>query len=68
MKRTILITVLGSMLAVAGLALGSDTASRAADRNCPFPCGSCPLPCAAQNAAAATDGGCSSSCSYATAN
>ena len=66
MKRSILIMVLGSMLAVAGLALGSDTASRSAS-DCPFPCGPCPVSCTAQGAASAM-GGCPSSCPLAPAN
>lgn len=66
MKRNILIMALGATLAVAGLAIGSDTAPRAAG-DCIGPCGPCPLPCAAENAAA-MDGNCMTSCAQATAN
>jgi hypothetical protein len=67
MKRNIMVLVLGSMLAVAGLAIGSDTAQMSASQ-CTGPCIPCPFPCATDNAAMATDGSCSSSCAMATAN
>jgi hypothetical protein len=67
MRRIIMVMALGSLLAVSGLAIGSDTASRSA-ADCPVSCGPCPLPCATQDAAVTMGGDCSSSCSYVNAN
>ena len=68
MKRNILGLALGLTLAVAGLAVGSDTATRSTDECC-FPCPACPLPYATESAtAAATDGDCAVVCASATAN
>ena len=64
MRRHILVMALGATLAVAGLAIGSDTSTRASG-DCVGPCVPCPFPCAADNAAMATSGSCPLPCASA---